>query len=141
MQKTAAVLVKRYVVCVSLISLVLLPLSGCALFDSPPVASFVMSTNTGIAPLTVVFDASGSSDPDGDVASYQWDFGDGSSGVGVTTQHTFSEARTYRITLTVTDSQGKTAFATRELKVTIGGSSPLPPPPPRAQWVAGKRVI
>lgn len=111
------------------ISLVLL-LAGCALFNSPPVASFVMSPTAGAAPLTVEFDASGSNDPDGHIVIYEWDFGDGGNGTGVTIEHTFNTAGTYKITLTVTDDKGKTASAVQELTVAPGGSAPPPPPPP-----------
>jgi PKD repeat protein len=55
------------------------------------------------------FDGSGSSDPDGTVASYAWDFGDGTSGVGVTPSHTYATAGAYTVVLTVTDNLGQTA--------------------------------
>ena len=58
------------------------------------------------------FDGTSSADPDGTIASYQWDFGDGTTGTGATPTHTFTSAGTYNIGLTVTDNLGATASAT-----------------------------
>ena len=51
----------------------------------------------------IAFDGSGSSDSDGEIVEYLWDFGDGSTGGGVSPTHSYSEAGTYTITLTVKD--------------------------------------
>ena len=129
--KTRKVLGKRSVVAGVIISLAFL-LVGCALLNSPPVPSFLMSPTAGEAPLTVDLDASGSTDADGNIVSYEWDFGDGESETGVTVEHIFAMAGSYAITLTVTDDQGKAASATQEITVAGGGSAPPPPPPPPA---------
>ena len=55
---------------------------------------------------TVTFDGSGSYDTDGTIHSYEWDFGDGSTGTGVTTTHPYSTVGTYKVILTVTDNGG-----------------------------------
>ncbi|NIN65945.1 MAG: PKD domain-containing protein, partial [Anaerolineae bacterium] len=72
----------------------------------PPVAAFDFSPAEPQAGAPVTFDASASSDPDGTIVSYDWDFGDGSMGSGVVVEHTYAMAGDYSVTLTVTDSQG-----------------------------------
>src|SRR5690606_41790155 len=67
--------------------------------------------------LSVEVDGSGSSDADGTVTSYAWDFGDGGGASGVTASHTYGEAGTYEVTLTVTDDEGATASLTQEVSV------------------------
>lgn len=66
------------------------------------------------------FDASGSSDADGPVASYAWDFGDGTTGSGVTAAHEFAEPGSYDVELTVTDGDGATATVTHAVSVGDG---------------------
>ncbi|MFI2812116.1 PKD domain-containing protein [Microbulbifer sp. JSM ZJ756] len=56
--------------------------------------------------LSCSFDGSASTDSDGSIASYQWDFGDGATASTATTSHTYAAAGTYTVTLTVTDDQG-----------------------------------
>lgn len=91
----------------------LISLSGCTLAQAP-LAVFIATPTTGEAPLTVSFDASGSSDPDGTISNYEWDFeNDGTvDATGATATHTYSAAGLYAAVLTVTDSTGlKSSFA------------------------------
>jgi len=86
--------------------------------NQPPEAVFSIDPTQGdVAPLLVDFDAGLSSDPDGTVSGYGWDFGDDQSGSGVTTSHAYTTAGTYTITLTVTDNQGSTDTAQTTLVV------------------------
>jgi len=50
-------------------------------------------------------------------ASYSWDFGDGTNGSGVAPTHTYSTARTYTVTLTVTNERGQTAATSKTVTV------------------------
>ncbi len=68
----------------------------------------------------LAFDASASSDPDGDALTFAWDFGDGSTAAGATPQHAFEASGLYTVTLTATDARG--AVATRETQVPIAPS-------------------
>jgi len=83
----------------------------------PPTASFSFSCTD----LACAFDGTGSSDSDGSIASYDWDFGDGSTGSGVKASHTFGSGGTYTVTLTVTDDVGDIGMATQDVIVTAGG--------------------
>jgi PKD repeat protein len=78
-----------------------------------PTAAFSSSANR----LVASFDASQSSDGDGTIASYAWDFGDGTTDTGVTPSHTYATAGTYQVTLKVTDNGGKTASVTKAVTV------------------------
>ncbi len=71
-----------------------------------PTAAFSADMTEGAAPLEVRFDASASNDPDGSIASYEWAFGDGSTGSGRTITHTYDAAGSYTPSLTVTDNRG-----------------------------------
>ncbi|HHJ16702.1 MAG TPA: PKD domain-containing protein, partial [Gammaproteobacteria bacterium] len=129
----------------------LLLLSGCRPFDNgggnvdsasspnPPVntpvpvanqqpeARFSVTPASGEAPLDVSLDASGSTDDDGSIASYAWDFGDGGNASGETVSHTYTTAGTFTITLTVTDDDGDSDTASQSINIAAAGS--LPPNP------------
>jgi len=76
--------------------------------NNVPVANFTKSPEPAYATETVTFDASDSSDSDGQIVSYSWDFGDGTSATGVTTTHVFAGDGSYLVELTVTDNEGST---------------------------------
>jgi len=92
--------------------------------EAPPVASFTYLPHTPIIGETITFDASASSDPDGTIESYVWDFDDGNTSTGVTTAHAYTTADTYDVTLTVTDNDTLTDTATSEITVSLARSRP-----------------
>ena len=85
--------------------------------NQDPAAAFDASPSDPEAGETVAFDASGSSDADGSVASYEWDFGDGSSATGASPSHTYDSPGDYTVSVTVTDDDGATATATQTVSV------------------------
>jgi Ca2+-binding RTX toxin-like protein len=83
--------------------------------NEPPVAAFTWEVADD-DPLTVAFDASGSTDDEG-IVSYAWDFGGDGTGSGEAPSHTFSSGGTYDVTLTVTDAEGLTDDLTERIDV------------------------
>ncbi len=86
--------------------------------NQSPIASFQATPTTGAAPLTVQFDAASSSDSDGQISLWSWNFGDGNAAIGASTQNTYTVAGSYTTTLTVTDDDGATNQATFDVSVT-----------------------
>ncbi|WP_345432833.1 PKD domain-containing protein, partial [Modestobacter marinus] len=79
-----------------------------------PTAAFTSAVDG----LSATLDASGSSDRDGQVLSWSWTLGDGATATGTTVSHTYAEAGTYPVTLTVTDDDGATAQQSSSVTVT-----------------------
>jgi PKD repeat protein len=97
------------------ITLLVLPKSGVS--NQPPTAVSSATPTSGIAPLAVKFSGANSSDSDGPIASYSWAFGDGGTGSGVASAHTYQNVGNYTAVLTVTDNQGATATASVGISV------------------------
>jgi len=81
-------------------------------WNRPPVANFTESAETISTGEVVSFNASESYDPDGDIISYFWDFGDGANSTDVLVEHAYADDGVYIVTLTVTDDDGSTATVT-----------------------------
>jgi len=97
-------------------------LTACGMIDDilwpPPVAVGSITPVSGHAPLTISFDASGSYDPDDEIASYLWEFGTGDSAAVVSGTYIYEESGLYTATLTVEDNRGKTDADTFLIEVT-----------------------
>src|SRR3989338_2145495 len=76
--------------------------------NDPPQAN-AGPDRTATTGANVSFDGSASSDLDGSIVSYSWDYGDGNFGSGVTTTHAYLAAGSYTATLTVTDDEAASA--------------------------------
>jgi glucose/arabinose dehydrogenase len=90
----------------------------------PPVASFVATPSPAAVGTPVTFDASASTDPDGTIVSYTWDFGDSAYGSGETVSHTYPSAGTFTVVLRVTDNESFTSSSSRDLVVEAGPGPP-----------------
>lgn len=81
--------------------------------NKPPSASFDVKTSH----LTVATDGSTSTDADGQIVSYTWDFGDKTTATGAKATHTYTSAGEYDITLIVKDDRGATTSVSKRVKV------------------------
>lgn len=93
--------------------------------NAPPVAQFTVDPTSGGAGTKFHFDASASSDLEGPIAAYRWDFGDNSTGQGKLPVHSYAKEGTYKVTLTVKDRKGQEATADKQVKVESGGGGAL----------------
>jgi PKD repeat protein len=89
-----------------------------------PVVVASADNEQGEIPLIVNFSSTGTIDPDGTIASYLWNFGDGATSTSANPQHTYTSPGQYVVTLTVTDNQGVTSTGT----VSIDAEAPNIPP-------------
>ncbi len=98
----------RTILCLGALALGAIALSGCTLLrtNRAPIAAFTATPDGGYRPLEVSFDASGSMDPDRDALTYSWSFGDGASGSGARTTHSYEDAGTYDVILRIADAEG-----------------------------------
>ncbi|EGV31925.1 PKD domain containing protein [Thiorhodococcus drewsii AZ1] len=80
--------------------------------NAPPLAD--AGEDVWVTASEVRFDASGSSDADGHIIAYDWDFGDGTQGVGPTPVHVYAVAGTYAVRLTVTDDSGTPSASSQD---------------------------
>jgi PKD repeat protein len=98
--------------------------------DLPPTGRFSMSQTTGTAPLSINFDATTSSDPEGNPLTYLWNFGDGSTPVlgAATISHTYPAGLSglIPVTLTVSDLSGQQHSPVQVLTLYVLGTSYIP---------------
>ncbi len=92
-----------------------------------PISSLTASPVQGTAPLTVSFDGSKSSDPDGTVVSYTFSFGDGSAPVTQSSpsiQHTYMHGGAFFATLIVQDNSGDNSSNTASVPIQVNDPPP-----------------
>jgi PKD repeat protein len=99
-----------------------------------PVADFTVDPTVMLATRPLQFDASASTGGEsngrvGTIVSYDWDFGDATTGTGVSQTHAFADPNSYDVTLTVTNDAGKSNSVTKILEV-----APMPKPIPTAAF-------
>ncbi len=79
----------------------------------------------GAPGVDLTFDGSGSFDPDGSVESYEWEFGDGESGTGVSAMHAFKNPGKYTVLLTVRDNTGHSSALSYDQAEVIVNQAPV----------------
>ena len=92
--------------------------------NTPPVAIFSPSASSGDAPLFLTFDASASSDAEGDPLTFSWNFGDGNTATGATVSNTFEEPGIYTVLLEVND--GRVSAFSDTVILAIGDDNCIP---------------
>ncbi len=121
MMTSTAYIVLRMALIVTLMFSLLQLLVACqtsvTLDGQSPVANFSVSAESGIAPLDIIFNASGSSDLGGTLQSYTWNFGDTGTAEGVQAAHRFENPGTYKVVLTVKDNDNNEASAEKTIQV------------------------
>jgi PKD repeat protein len=97
----------------------------------PPVAQ-IAAPASGLVGETLTFDGSGSSDPDGTITAYTWDFGDGTGANKAKVKKEYAQPGTYTVVLTVTDDGGLSGQASWEVVIEQPAPTPVPNQPPVA---------
>jgi PKD repeat protein len=87
-----------------------------------PVAQAAADRTSGQAALKVSFSSAGSSDADGDVLTYSWDFGDGGTSTAANPSHKYKTNGTYAATVTAKDATGRTGSAS--VQIVVGNTAP-----------------
>jgi PKD repeat protein len=112
--------------------------------NQPPIASVQAAPGSGAPPLTVAFDGSGSSDPDGDPIAYAWDLDDDGQfddSTAARPSYTFTQAGNRIARLKVTDNKG--AFSIASVTISVGNTPPtalIDTPIESATWKVGDTI-
>jgi PKD repeat protein len=107
--------------------------------NQPPIAAAAADKTTGNAPLSVIFSAEDSYDPDGFVGNIEWRFSDGGVYYGSTAYHTFTTVGDHTVTLIVYDSRGGTGTTT--LTIHVGGVNQPPVADASATPISGNAPL
>ncbi|MEM7260518.1 MAG: PKD domain-containing protein [Planctomycetota bacterium] len=94
-----------------------------------PLCAIAVASTTVLVGQVITFDASGTTDPDGDaILSYEWQFGDGNTANGETVDHTYFTFAAFDVTLTVTDVRGAQSVCTVVMQVNPDNNPPVAVP-------------
>lgn len=107
----------------AVIFILLLAGAGCTSIIVPN-AAFTVSVSEGIAPLSVQFDASNSTAPNGEIVLYRWFFGDGERALGIIAEHVYSKEGTYEVVLEIMDEDGTICRARSSIRVHVDSTIP-----------------
>ena len=111
--------------------------------NQAPSVSLAATPTSGLAPLSVGFSTTGTSDPDGDPLTYAWDFGDGATGTGTSPAHTYLADGVYVATVTVSDGQGHAV--PKSVTINVGDANDptatITSPTAGSKFVAGQELI
>lgn len=88
--------------------------------QTPPVAD-AGGPYLGVVNSLITFDGSGSNDSNGTIVNYEWDFGDGGNGTGISSTHIYTTAGNYTVMLTVTDNETLTHSNSTTANINVSG--------------------
>ena len=103
--------------------------------NSPPTANFTYTPEKCIVNKDITFDATLSSNSDGSISSFEWNFSDGAISQSKVVTHRFLQTGSYNVTLTVTDNTGMTGTITKKITASKEVIPPPPPSPPPSQQI------
>lgn len=107
--------------------------------NQPPAAKAQISKSQAVVNEAITFDASQSSDADGQITQYSWDFGDNNSSNQKIATHAYAQAGNYLVKLTVTDDKGATGQAVGLVTISPGATSRLAVNPTNGTLAPGGR--
>ncbi len=112
--------------------------STLSVYDNRPFAAFTANPNPAAPAQAVTLDATGSTHgrPDRSIVSYAWDFGDGSTGSGVSVSHAYALFGSYTVVLTVTDDNVPPKTDTTSVVVTVNQGNVAPVANPGGPYLA-----
>ena len=92
--------------------------------NEPPILDAFISTGEAEVGEAITYDATASSDPDGEIVSYLWEFGDGSTRTDVAGTYAYATAGTYTVSVTITDDRGATAEGSTTIEIVDVANQP-----------------
>ena len=108
----------------ALVLILLLATSLGVVAEVPPTADIAMTVDRSVLPHRYTFNGSGSSDPDGVIRVFAWDFGDGTGANGVAAEHEFDTRGAYTVTLVVVDDSGASSMTSMSVYVSNANVAP-----------------